>query len=105
MPARKCRGNLSYRHLAPVRLSLMSRRHSTALPSLKRYEMRYEEGVFETSLLTPRVELAQDVPYLPQCNYDGHHSSRCIASRMCRMSCLVVNSSCGNFIFSGLRFQ
>src|SRR5215218_8145933 len=42
MPARKCRGNSSYRHLAPVRLSLMSRRHSTAAPSPKRYGKRYE---------------------------------------------------------------
>src|SRR5215204_3695804 len=42
MPARKCRGNSSYRHLAPVHLSLMSRRHSTALPSPSRYGKRYE---------------------------------------------------------------
>src|SRR5215204_2817669 len=42
MPARKCRGNSSYRHLAPVRLSLMSRRHSTAAPSPSRYGKRYE---------------------------------------------------------------
>src|SRR5829696_9951370 len=42
MPARKCRGNSSYRHLAPVRLSLMSRGHSTAAPSPSRYGKRYE---------------------------------------------------------------
>lgn len=34
---------------------------------------------------------------------DGHHSSRCIASRICCTSCLVVSSSYGSFIFFGFR--
>ena len=36
---------------------------------------------------------------------DGHHSSRCIASRICCTSCLVVSSSYGSFIFFGFRLD
>jgi hypothetical protein len=54
---------------------------------------------------SPQVALAQGAHSLPQRNHDGHHSSLRIASCMCCTSCLVVNSSCGNLIFSGLRFQ
>jgi hypothetical protein len=39
------RGRSSHRSHHPVRLSLPSRHHSTAAPSMKRYEMRYEAEV------------------------------------------------------------
>jgi hypothetical protein len=43
MPARRRHEGSSHRLLDPVPFPRLSQRHSTALPSLKRYEKRYEE--------------------------------------------------------------
>src|SRR3712207_9135076 len=54
---RQCEGSF-HRFLAPVPLPLLSQHHSTALPSPKRYEIRYE-----VRYLAQRESIYRDITY------------------------------------------
>src|SRR5215208_2765791 len=81
-PAKRWHGYSSHRLLDPARLSLPSQRHSTALPSPKRYDNRYELEFLENIRLYQRprghggepedVEV-RDKSQLTSFNIDGEH--------------------------------
>jgi hypothetical protein len=71
----------------------------------KHYTNRYEQKPLETYLAYCDCCVGSDPSLLLNRKPNGHHSLRYRASHMYLTSCLVVNSSCGNFVFVVLRFQ
>ena len=78
------RAGSSHRLLDPVLLPLLSQPHSTALPSPKRYDKRYEETVpkrifarttnHEDMVVTEDVEVG-DTSLLTRFSIDGEYTS------------------------------
>ena len=82
MPAMQQCGASSHRLLDSVPLPLVSQPHSTALPSPKRYDKRYEETFLEN--ICPHhqpqghggpEDMEEDTSHLTSFSSDGEHSS------------------------------
>src|SRR5215204_6887259 len=82
MLARLRRGGSSHRFLDPALLPLLSQPHSTALPSPKRYDKRYEGKVLKNIRLYQQPtmtwcsrDMEGDTSHLTSFNNNGEHPS------------------------------